>query len=102
MTTMESLDGMTPADPKPFLLTRLNAALQQGEDQGIWAVATAFLKRPAVAIVTILLLLILNIAVFSAGGFLQGKENITANSVSDKYDFSINVSGIYDSENQEP
>lgn len=102
LTTMESFDGMTQADPKPFMLTRINAALQRGEDQSIWEAVTAFLKRPTVAIVSVLLLLILNIAVFSVSGFFRGNESISVNTVSAKYDFSVNVSGIYDSENQEP
>ncbi|MEJ7610289.1 MAG: hypothetical protein WKF88_03815 [Ferruginibacter sp.] len=99
---MNSLDGMQPAEPQPYLLTRLKARLECAPEQSTWSAITAFIKTPAVAFVSVLLLLLLNIAVFSAGGFFPGKKNISANNIPAKYDFTVNVSGIYDIENQEP
>ena len=99
---MNSLEGMSPAEPRPYLLTRINAQLGSAPGSSIWSAITAFIRKPAVAFVSILLLVILNIVVFSAGDLLAGKKNISASNIPQAYDFSLNVSGFYDPENQEP
>ena len=98
---MESLDGISAAEPKPFLLTRVNSALQRNVLSGKWSAIAAFLRRPAVAAGMIFLLLLLNIAILNAGNFTSQKDTAKRTAVT-KYDFAINVSGIYDTENNEP
>jgi len=101
---LNSLDGIVSAEPKPFLLTRINAALQsrQPGDRSTWGSIAALLKRPAVAFGMLLLIAFINIAVLAGGNPFTEKKNTQSFSANTKYDFAINVSGIYDIENQEP
>ena len=100
-TTLQSIDGIQPAEPKPFLLTRVNALLRS-EKPTIWSAIAAYIQRPAVAICSVTALLIINIAVMKTNNYFTAKNNVTKRIASSKYDFSVNVSGIYDMENQEP
>jgi hypothetical protein len=60
---LESLDGIQRAQANPYLFTRVKAALQN-EESGAWGQAIQFMGRPVVAIATIVLILIINMAVF--------------------------------------
>lgn len=92
-----SLDGAERAAPAPYLLTRINARLQKETTPGFWSNAFAFFNKPAFAIL-VLCLLILNLIVVSQK---QGTDNnITQNTATTKYDFAINVSSMYDVDNQ--
>ena len=100
---LESLDGIIPAEPQPFLLTRVNAFLRQRESApNIWQRAAGYIKRPAVAACSVAVLLALNIFLFSTSNFSIAKESTAKRIATSKYDFAINVAGIYDTENQEP
>lgn len=100
---MDSLDGLHPAEPKPFLLTRIHALMQRDPEQNIWQRISAYIKKPAVAICSVVILLALNITLFSSSNFSILKQSASKRiASSNKYDFAINVSGIYDTENQEP
>jgi hypothetical protein len=61
--TLESLDGIQRAEANPYLFTRVKAALQK-EVTGPWATAIQFMGRPVVAIATIIIVLMINMAVF--------------------------------------
>ena len=100
---MESLDGIIPAEPTPFLATRIYAVLHRVPVANIWQRVSAYIKKPAVAVCSVMLLLILNIALFSSAGFSFSKQSAAKRiASSNKYDFAINAEGIYDTENQEP
>jgi anti-sigma-K factor RskA len=98
-TALDSFDGILQAEPKPFLLTRIHAALSRETPQSIWQQAAGFIKKPAVAACSIVLLLALNIALFSARNSAAKNDSVAGRIASSKYDFSINVAGIYDTEN---
>jgi hypothetical protein len=98
---LNSFEGMKSAEPKPFLLTRINAALGKKEKQGIWYRLAAFIQRPVVAATAVIILVLLNFAILNRN--LSGANNSFAKSnFSAGDDFAINVSGMYDIENQEP
>jgi hypothetical protein len=61
--TMASLDTLQRAAANPFLFTRITAALKKDE-KSAWGLAIGFMGRPVVAIATILLILMINVAVF--------------------------------------
>lgn len=65
--TLDSLEGIRRAEPAPYFYTRLQARLQRSE-RTIWESMGAFLARPAVAIASLCLILILN-------GFLLFQQN---------------------------
>jgi hypothetical protein len=71
--TMNSLDGAERAKSNPFLYTRIQARLQNS-DNSHWAAAARILSRPVFAIATVLLVILMNAAVF-----LQGNEPAQTN-----------------------
>jgi hypothetical protein len=100
--TLESINGIVKASPKPFLLTRISAALNNTAKETIWYKIAFYLKKPVVAVVAILLVLIVNIVVINNRNKLLERESITKSITPQKYDFAINVSVMYDTENLEP
>jgi hypothetical protein len=56
---LNSLEGISRAEPRPFLYTRLNARMQQ-ESANFWERTARYLTRPAVAMVCVLLVLLAN------------------------------------------
>lgn len=62
--TLNSLDGMQRANPKPYLFTRLTAKMQRSND-GAWDNALRFISRPAVAMACVLLVVAINVMVFT-------------------------------------
>ena len=99
---LSSIDGIAKASPKPFLLTRINACLNNPVDETVWGRIAFFLKKPIVFGFTILLLLFINILVIKSIKNRSEIENITKTATTQKYDFAINVSVLYDTENHEP
>ena len=98
--TLNSFDGAKKAEPKPFLLTRVLARMQgQAEVQNIWARAGSFLSKPAVALAGLLLIVLVNAAIIMSN---NDDNSSVQNITSSKDEFAINVSSIYDNENQEP
>lgn len=61
--TLSSLDNIQRAEANPYLFTRIKAALQK-EEKTVWALAVSFMGRPVVALATIFLILMVNLAVF--------------------------------------
>lgn len=61
--TLESLQGIKRAGPKPFFFTRLQSRIFRDEDSG-WEKLYTFLARPAVALGLVTLILLLNTLVF--------------------------------------
>ncbi len=101
-TTMQSIDGIEKASPKPFLLTRINAALADSASDTVWAKIAYYFKKPGVAAFVILVLILINIFVIKTSNVTTDKESVSLRIGPQKYDFAINVSVLYDIENQEP
>lgn len=57
--TLDSLDGIQRAEPRPYFYTRLTARLQSA-DRTIWEAMGSFLSRPVVAVAGLCFILILN------------------------------------------
>ena len=101
-STLKSIDGIAKASPQPFLLTRINARLNNAIAETVWYKIAFYLKKPLVSGFAILLLIFVNIIVIKSIKNSSEKENIAKSVTSQKYDFAINVSVLYDIENQEP
>jgi len=93
---LNSMDGMQPATPEPYLLTRIHARMNTREVT-VWEKAVWFLSRPVVAIV-LCLVIVANMMVVVSNQSRQ--SNVAATSQGD--DFSYTVATIYDSENVQP
>lgn len=57
--TLNSLDGIRRAEPRPFFYTRLMARLQQNE-RTVWETIGSFLAKPVVAVAGLCFVLVLN------------------------------------------
>ena len=90
------------SSPKPFLLTRINSALSNTTADTIWSKIAYYFKKPGIVAFAILLLVVINIFVIKSSHTNPEKENIAMRTGAQKYDFAINVSVLYDIENQEP
>jgi len=101
--TMASLEGVMPAEPKPFLLTRLNAAVRRNAaaDRSVWGSIAAVIKKPLVAFAALAIVVFVN-AVAISNSKAAGRQSVAARATNAKYDFSINVGSVYDTENTEP
>lgn len=101
---LNSIDGIEKASPKPFLLTRINARINKANEAptNIWYKIAFYLKKPSIAFAAILVLALINIFVIKSINHKSDLENIAKNTNTQKYDFAINVSVMYDVENQEP
>ncbi|MFN8250347.1 MAG: hypothetical protein U0V75_00600 [Ferruginibacter sp.] len=98
--TLNSLDGVQPASPKPYLFTRLTARMQRKND-GAWDSALRFISRPAVAMACVLLVVAINVMVFT----MHRQNIIPANSEDpiaaiDGYNGTVSL--LRDIENIEP
>jgi hypothetical protein len=95
--TLNSFDGAGKATPAPYLLTRINARMQKEDVPGFWANAFTFFSKPVFAITVLGLLILYMIIITEKQNTDNGSsQNITTT----KYDFAINVSSMYDVENQ--
>jgi hypothetical protein len=56
---LNSLDGIEIASPAPYFFTRLSARIQRGE-RNLWEMFATIISRPAVALATICIILLLN------------------------------------------
>ena len=101
---LKSIDGIKKATAKPFLLTRVNARIKVANalPENIWYKIAFYLKKPSVAFAAVMLLILINIFVIKSINHRSDLENIAKNKFSQKYDFAINVSVLYDIDNQEP
>jgi hypothetical protein len=97
---MQSIDGITRANPRPFLFTRLEARMQN--ERNIWSKLSSFVARPVIAFACICFVFIINAAVIflsnNSGNALtqQGSELATAD------EYSQVSYNLYDFENSKP
>lgn len=99
---LQSINVLAKASPQPYLLTRINARMNNATTETVWSQIAFYLKKPLVSGAAILLLLFLNFIVIKNINEHSEKENIAKNAASQKDDFAINVSVLYDVENLEP
>ena len=99
---LQSINGLAKASPQPYLLTRINARINNATAETVWSQIAFYLKKPLVSGAAILLLLFLNFIVIKNINEHGEKENIAKSAASQKDDFAINVYVLYDVENLEP
>lgn len=97
---MSSMDGAGRAQPKPFLLTRINARLHK-EPETVWDCLVSVAARPVFVVTLLCMVLLIN------GLAVTLRSSTTATTVpAEQYavndDFSTSVTKVYDIENTEP
>jgi hypothetical protein len=94
---MNSVDNISRAEAKPFLLTRINARMNKAKGS-TWEKAGWFITRPAVALTGLCLVVMINAAVVVN----RTSENTAATEQVQTDEFSYTVATIYDNENNQP
>lgn len=96
---LASVDSIERAVPNSFFYTRLQARLQRGE-LNAWDRVSRALARPAVALASLALVLLLNAAVVVTG-ISNTNNNADVAEMSSTEDLRASIS-FYDIENNEP
>jgi len=92
--TLNSLEGLQKAEPRPFLFTRVMARIKRDEDT-LWEKLAALIAKPAIAFATVILFLAINAFVlFQASG--NNSSNTQETSLVAGNDFGLSVSSLYD------
>lgn len=96
---INSLQGAGRAEPRPYLLTRINATIADNQAAGLWSRLIMMLQKPVVAFTLIGVITLFNLSFFLL------KKDITDTAAliqkAGKNEFAINVSSIYDLENSD-
>lgn len=96
--TLDSVNDIKRAEAKPFLLTRINARMNNGS-ASVWEKAVWIISRPAVAFAGLCLILLINVMAMMNTADAKRTDNITQSP--DEYAYT-SVSTIYDIENTQP
>jgi hypothetical protein len=99
---LNSLDGVSSAIPKPFLLTRINARLH-AKQESIWDKTLYFISRPAIAFAAVCIVIALNVFVVVNNNTADNAiaEEVQNTNATDDDDMAANIL-ILDNENIEP
>ena len=84
---LRSFDNIQRASPKPFLLTRIHAQLNN-KAKNIWEQAAFFISRPTVMLFGLSLIIVINLSVIFINNSSKNKVNeysITSISEEDEY-----------------
>ncbi len=101
--TLRSLDGIQKASPAPYLLTRINARLQErNTEQNFWSFLAGFISKPAVAMAGVILLIGLNVMIISLSNYSKKPTVSTQVNTDNRDEFALDISSIYEIENIEP
>lgn len=98
---LNSVDDAQRAEPKPFLLTRINARMNKGT-ASVWEKAGWLITRPAVAFTGLCMIVLLNVLVVmnnKTPDTINGAD-LTVQSQTDE--LSYTAATIYDIDNTQP
>ena len=92
--TLESLDGIQRAEPKPFLFTRVMVRMNQDQDS-VWEKLASLISKPAIAFASVLLFITINLFVL-----FRDSENATSvpqeSTLIAGNEFDLSVTTFYD------
>ena len=98
---LSSLDNMTRASAKPYLMTRIRARMDR-HTESAWEKAGKFITRPVVAFTGLFLVIGINVGIMvSNNSPLDNTVNAEQQQLTAD-DFSTSVVSLYDTENLQP
>ncbi len=97
---LNSIDGIEKASPKPYLLTRINARLNNPV-KSAWENAASFISKPSVMVLGLCLVIGVNLTVITFNGFSKTNTDTErqASTFSDEDYFSATFATIDNFEN---
>lgn len=93
---LNSLDGIGRATPQPFLYTRVMARLTKDATSTHWERMASLVSRPAFAIATIALFLLINVAVVFHFSTKTATSTQDESAVVSDNEYNLSVSSLYD------
>ena len=99
--TLKCLDGIGRAEPKPFLITRINARLNKHKTS-VWEMATQFFVRPSVVIAGLGILIGINALVVGVNKLQTPATAVADQLASTSDEFSTTTATLYEIDNIEP
>lgn len=98
---MSSMDDAQRAEPKPYLLTRINARMNKGA-VSVWERAGWLITRPAVAFTGLCVILLLNVLVVMNNKTSAPASFAEQTTQAQADEFSYTAATIYDIDNTQP
>ena len=101
-SSLNAFNGSKRAEPKPYLLTRVMAAVNSNAiENNFWSNAIAFISRPKIVLASLFIIIFINtgIILFNTNNFSAKPDTVQGNAVPGE-EFAINAGFIYDIENQ--
>lgn len=100
---LQSLDGIAPASPRAYLLTRIQARLSSSTAQSSWETIAQFISRPIVMVASVVFLLSLNLSILVVNHSANNNadEERQTSVVVEEEDFSTAMMPIDNIENAE-
>lgn len=99
---LAGFDGMQRAEPRPYLQTRLMAAIANRKKvQSNWSRLAGWIGKPAVAFSLMLLFLFANLLILFKTDSSDVDSSVV-NTNSNSYEYAANISSGYDLENVQP
>jgi len=95
---LSSVDDAQRAEPKPFLLTRINARMNKGTES-VWEKAGWFISRPAVAFTGLCMIVLLNVMVVIFNNTPDSATVAEQTTQTQADEFSYTAVTIYDIDN---
>ena len=98
---LSSVDDVQRAEPRPYLLTRINARMSRRAESA-WEKAGWFVTRPAVAFTGLCMILLVNtiVIISNKSSTPAVTTELAAQNTTDE--FSYTVASIYDNDNNTP
>lgn len=101
--TLNSMDAAERATPAPYLLTRINAKMQNRTNTSAWEKISTFLARPAIAFSVLVFILMMNIWIISSSVSNNNGTAALQNLQPSADEYSMNAStSLFDFENTQP
>ena len=92
-STLQSFDYMKRAEPAPYLLTRVNAALaKRPAGETVWSKIGYWISKPAVAVSIVAMFLLLNML----GIFMKKFNGNDMADTQNAYEYIANISSNYE------
>lgn len=98
--TIQSLDGIEKASPKPFFFTRLEARMQKEKSK--WETFSSFVGRPLVAFACICLIIIINAAVIFSTTQFKATADQSNNELATADEYNSVSAPLYEFVNSTP
>ena len=95
---LSSVDDAQRAEPRPYLLTRINARMNK-ETASVWEKAGRFITRPAVAFTGLCMIVLLNVMVVMYNKIPDSTTVADQTAQTQADEFSYTAVTIYDNDN---